>query len=1416
MPSSFVDRTLGPWSSHPDSLRSQRLKLVFIGLAPLALLIAIACLWLTDFDAWCSLFKHPGAKALVFFGAICMSAAFIMAMSLMNMVSVTLATQDNDGYGRDNMQFPLWLVLTGAFFWLAPYGLSLCRLRFWDGPYFGIIQFVLNLLCFLPFVIVVLWTVFAREKPKCGEGERVVHPKLPFVVAALFFFLAVYSLFTDICATAIRHFPKLEPRLGGYNETLVRVVLLASLIPLGVICWSLGKLLWTVKKARRPGKTAGEGESADTAEEQPDYETEPESVKWIVANLPEGVTAEGVECSKGLEEFSPLATGEGAAEENTAFFGGITPTEDQYAFLRRFQTAYAEALCRFLDNQKAGEPVNCADMIIQGVDGSGRTEALLAAAAYSAIVRGQNVLFIVQDEAFCKILAERVNARFSNLMVDSYFRADVAVPLSIAAWIKPDGAVPEPNILFGTPGQVESCLFSTEISDSPERIQALKRLIVGYNVVLVDDFMEYPLSVRSHLAFVIDKLRLVQSSECAVPQMVISTSPLFAPEGVEELGKRLFGLGEFNRLRNVMTLRPRPCAPYWHGTLRVKSGLTLDKVSRELVKVGLQGQFSTLLYNKGLSEVEKDSMESDFRDAASGVQFKVLSRLYEVGDADACQDTVFYLSIVCGNADVALRLNLPESEDSVPVFFKIALEGESDEVSDSRFALLPDETALAMRAMHLRSVLPFISRLTPISERIWSHFGISMKHPCVRKAVLDRGKGSGVALKWLYDASPGDSGYGDDELWPYFVLHSKSAANGGGGVADFNSLPNTREGIWLEKNPDADDCGCLVLAKPAQSDSDNRRQMALWTDGRGGNVLGVSDLAHADEFVMAHGDDEYTAIRIVAPTEKNDAARYAVNIIANFRRGSDADFTIPIRRLSWQVPYGGLVVPDIREQESLAFFRMDRRGGLSFDVSGRLVGLMNLRGEPDRRTPRSFGYDAYLSCLVLLPSISLEDEEEEEESRGGAEKFIRNCLSGAWSTDAKSGYSPALTHALTAAFRQHMAGWSFFTVAPVFYTEGREGSVGKVTMWLVEPTNSGQSVYPALELLLDQNAAFRKGVFEKAREILGRAKTIEELRLASRLAFADETLTDDDRAQALQILDMMISGDKRPAEEGEPKPGKDKKPKPAPVRVLEDSYTDAEREFDAKVVAGLLDFDPTIDVTEFVEKYGWDVDKISDLFMDVLWNNPQIFYVSKRGRYQWWKNSDGKIVRFVITDILYGIPQDKYDVCKRQLDEEVSKAMETVSGVEDPVEKARILHDYIVKVCDYDVVAAEEDDRTPLARTVYSVLVRRKAVCEGYTMAYRYLLHHAGIRSEEVVSEKMCHCWNYVQIGGKWYHVDVTWDDPVYQGRRPDNEVISRENFLMSDTRARFTNHVDWQSSLRGLPPADDKSFDGKDWGKAR
>lgn len=1402
MPSDFIPRILGRWSSHPEALRRQKRWLVLIGFLPVVLLILAACFWLTDFDAWCSLFRNPGPKALAFFVCVCLSAGFIMALSLLNMVGMTLATRENDGYGRDNMPFPLWLVISAAFFWLLPYGLTFFRNRIWDGPYFGIIQFCLNLLCLLPFVMVLLWTVFARGKPVCGEDERVVHPKLPFVLAALFFFLAVFSLFTDVCATLMRAIPRLTPFLKGFDETLVRLVLLSSLIPLGVICLTIGRLLWTVKKPRRKKRKAVSADDASEAESERD--SIPPSARWITGHLPEGVRLDGEVAQFILDDCSHLATGSGASVGTAALFGGLTPTSDQYGFLVRFRQAYEDNLNRFFDNQDPRASLNCADMIVQGIDGSGRTEALLAAAAYASMVRGQNVLYVVPDAACARMLAAKMNARYGALMIDSYFHSDVLVPLNVSAWIDPVGHQRVPDVVFATPESVEACFFATDAVLDAKKIKALKRLIVGFNVVLVDDFMEMSLAVRSHLAFVLDKLRLIMSGEYAVPQMVVATPPLFAPEGVEQLGKRLFGLGQFNRLQNVVLLRPRPCAPYWCGTLRVAKGHSLEKASRELVRASLDGRFATVLYRKGLSETERGNFESAFKDAKDGGTFRVLSRLYEFGESDARQDAIFYLSIACGTADAALRLNLAESEDATPVFFRIAMEDEPDDSGMNRLALLPDETALALRAMHLRGVLPFIDRLTPIPEQVWSHFGISMGHPCIRQAVMRDEVSSGPAVKWHHDDLSEDPAYAYGGVWPYLVLSSRAAVNGSGRSVDFNSLPNTRECIWIEHRAGSNDGDGLVLAKPAAADSDVRRQVALWADERG-NPLGESDLAHADEFVLNHGDDEYAAASIV-PAKGREAERYAVKITAKFRRGTEDDYTIPIRRLSWSVPVGGLMVPDIRVHEALSSFRMERRGGHAFCVSGRLVGLMNLRGEAEKRIPRDFGYDAYLSCLVLLPTLDFDSSDSDV----GSEKYVRDCLSGTWTTDSKSGYSPALTHALTAALRQRLAGWSFFAAAPVFYTEGREGSVGQATMWLVEPTNSGQSAYPALELLLEQNASFRKDVFVLAKDILEQATTIEELRLSSRLAFADEVLTDDDRTHALRILDLMVSRERREADAADREAVRAARKRQVPVRVPVDSYTEDERAFDRQVVGGLLNFEPTIDVTEFAVRCGWDADKIADLFMDVLWNNPQVFYVSKRGRYQWWKNSAGEITRFVITDIQYGILPGQYDECKAELDAAVAIAMQTIEGVADPVQRALLLHDHIVRVCEYDVEAAEEHDGTPLARTVYSVLVRHLAVCEGYTMAYRYLLTRAGIRSEEVVSDKMCHCWNYVQIGDRWYHVDVTWDDPVYHGRKPDASIVSREHFLLSDARIQTKKHYGWD--VRGLPAAIDTQYDGHKW----
>lgn len=73
-------------------------------------------------------------------------------------------------------------------------------------------------------------------------------------------------------------------------------------------------------------------------------------------------------------------------------------------------------------------------------------------------------------------------------------------------------------------------------------------------------------------------------------------------------------------------------------------------------------------------------------------------------------------------------------------------------------------------------------------------------------------------------------------------------------------------------------------------------------------------------------------------------------------------------------------------------------------------------------------------------------------------------------------------------------------------------------------------------------------------------------------------------------------------------------------------------------------------------------------------------------------------------------------------------------------------------------------------------------VCEGYSRAFKVLCDKLGIpcvlnegyarSSASNVSE--AHMWNYVQLDGSWYAVDVTWNDPVVSSK-PDAVISGKE-----------------------------------------
>ena len=285
-------------------------------------------------------------------------------------------------------------------------------------------------------------------------------------------------------------------------------------------------------------------------------------------------------------------------------------------------------------------------------------------------------------------------------------------------------------------------------------------------------------------------------------------------------------------------------------------------------------------------------------------------------------------------------------------------------------------------------------------------------------------------------------------------------------------------------------------------------------------------------------------------------------------------------------------------------------------------------------------------------------------------------------------------------------------------------------------------------------------------------------------------------------------------------------------------FSAAEQTFSNHVVMHLKTFSREIDVTRFVNRYHWSSQKVLGLFLDILYNNPEIFYVAKSASYLETRKSTGELVSAKLNKISYSIGPSEYQGCKVRLDAAVKLAMQSIQGIRAAELKALRLHDFIVRNCEYDLEVAKSKDISPLARSAYSALVRHKAVCEGYSIAYRHLLNMADIPNVVLDSKEMNHSWNYVQINGKWYHVDVTFDDPFYitgfTGNIPLSKLmdmgltrlremgvslsqkvtgtnnISHKHFLMSDQRARETQHHGWD--VKGLPEATDTKYDNYNW----
>jgi len=118
-------------------------------------------------------------------------------------------------------------------------------------------------------------------------------------------------------------------------------------------------------------------------------------------------------------------------------------------------------------------------------------------------------------------------------------------------------------------------------------------------------------------------------------------------------------------------------------------------------------------------------------------------------------------------------------------------------------------------------------------------------------------------------------------------------------------------------------------------------------------------------------------------------------------------------------------------------------------------------------------------------------------------------------------------------------------------------------------------------------------------------------------------------------------------------------------------------------------------------------------------------------------------------------------------------------------EKIKAFHNYIINNTKYDIEYIENDlsDLNHPSHKASGPLFYFKSLCGGYAHVMSVFLNKLKIPNYRISSET--HIWNLVYIDNDWYHLDLTWDDPVTTDK---SDLLLDKFFLISTKKLESFN----------------------------
>ena len=155
-------------------------------------------------------------------------------------------------------------------------------------------------------------------------------------------------------------------------------------------------------------------------------------------------------------------------------------------------------------------------------------------------------------------------------------------------------------------------------------------------------------------------------------------------------------------------------------------------------------------------------------------------------------------------------------------------------------------------------------------------------------------------------------------------------------------------------------------------------------------------------------------------------------------------------------------------------------------------------------------------------------------------------------------------------------------------------------------------------------------------------------------------------------------------------------------------------------------------------------------------------------------SSYGKIT--MKTDKLYS--SDEIDKVNKKIDEFI---LNNINNEMNIVDKIKSFHDYLINNSVYDKESADiiengGDTSFTNSHKATGPLIYGKSLCSGYSDAMKLYLDKLGVTNYKISNSR--HIWNLVYVNDSWYHLDLTWDDPI----TTTGENVLLHKFFLIDT----------------------------------